>query len=101
MQHDYVTKKEFNEFRDEMYEFRTDMAIRFDNVEKSIRDLRSYVDEGFSKMEEYINNSFMAFGSEIDIKLDKHKKEILEEVPGIIAVEVRKVFQEYFPNPRT
>lgn len=70
MQQNHVTKQEFNEFK-------LDTEIRFDNVEKSIKDLKNYTNQGFQKMEEYIDNSFVEFGKQIDLKLEKNRDEII------------------------
>lgn len=76
-QHENVTKREF-------YEFKIDTGIRLDNIEIDISELKTFVSKGFDKIEEYIDNSFIAFSKEMDIKLDqgfdKNKKEIISEL---------------------
>ena len=80
MNNNYVTKEEFGEFKDEMLDFKTDTEIRFDNVDHSIKELNTFVRDGFDGMERYINNSFLYFGEKMDDKFEKNKNEIVAAI---------------------
>lgn len=92
MQNDHVTKQEFDEFKGEMRDFKTDTEIRFDNVDHSIKELRTFVDAGFEDMQSYTNNSIMHFeerfekklDQKLDQKLGKTKDEIIEHINNAI-----------------
>ncbi len=73
IQHDYVTKKEFREFR-------TDTNIRFDNVEHSIKELKSFTIEGFEKIEEYIDKSNEEVTTKLIVHMDQLKADMIDQI---------------------
>ena len=87
IQHNYVTKKEFGDFK-------TDANVRFDNIDYSIKDLKQFVVDGFEGMERYVDASFTAFEErfeqKMDNKFDQNKKDIIFEIKEHINLVMRK-----------
>ena len=63
---------------------------RFDNVENSIKDLKSFTMEGFIKMEEYIDKSKIEMEQKITTHFDRRLNEVKTEIIGSIKTDLIK-----------
>jgi|GEM_PF-6146219 len=110
MQHDFVTKKEFGEFkgemhifRDEMYEFRSEVKGNFDDLRSEIKrelilykeDIKGYFDRSIGVMHDKFREDVqmsMEYTQGVDKnKVDKRDFEVVrQQVADLIERRKRK-----------
>jgi len=87
MQSDYVTRKEFDAFRDEMHDYKLDTDIHLDNIEHCIEASKELMLKGFEKMEQYIDasisNNINALESRVNDKVDSLESRINVKVDSL------------------
>lgn len=95
MQHDFVTKKEFGEFKDEMSEFRSEVNDRFNDVDSRFEDLKSEIGifkteikEDMNKHQEEIKGYF---DRSIGVMYDKFHEDVLMSMEYIQGIDKNKV----------
>lgn len=102
MQHDFVTKKEFGEFkgemhdfRDEMYEFRSDVNGRFDEIKHEMtlhkEEIKGYFDHSIGAMHEKFRED-VQISMEYVQGIDKNKVDVrdFEVVRHQVAELIKK-----------